>query len=117
MIRFLADEDFNGRIFRGLLLRNPDLDMVRAQNVGLLGASDDAVLQYAEESNRIVISHDNRTMPKYYRERLASGFHIPGLFIVDDLAQIGECIEDLLIIVECSGTVEWRDQMYYLPWK
>ena len=38
MIRFFADEDFNGRIVRGLLRRKRDLDLVRVQNVGLAGA-------------------------------------------------------------------------------
>ena len=37
MIRFLADEDLNGRIVRGLLLRSHDLDLVRVQDVGTTG--------------------------------------------------------------------------------
>lgn len=117
MIRFIADEDFNGRIVRGLLLRKPDLDLVRVQNVGLHGASDDVVLQFAQDSDRIVISHDNRTMPNYIRTRLLGGLHAPGLFVVDDLAPIGACIEDVIVIAECSEAAEWRDQMYYLPWR
>ena len=117
MIRFLADEDFNGRIVRGLRLRKPDLDLVRVQSVGLGGFTDDSILEFAEESSRIVISHDNRTMPWHFRNRLAAGLHVPGVFIVDDLAPIGACIEDLLIIAECSEAGEWHDQIYYLPWK
>ena len=35
MLRLLADENFSGDIVRGLLLRQPDLDLVRAQDVGL----------------------------------------------------------------------------------
>ena len=31
MLRLLADENFNGDIVRGLLLRQPDLDIVRVQ--------------------------------------------------------------------------------------
>jgi hypothetical protein len=33
MLQFLADENFNGDIVRGLLLRQPDLDLVRVQDV------------------------------------------------------------------------------------
>ena len=43
-IRLLADENFNGGIIRGLLRRNPEVDLVRVQDVGLLGADDPAVL-------------------------------------------------------------------------
>ena len=117
MIRFFADEDFNGRIVRGLLRRKHDLDLVRVQNVGLAGASDDVILKWANETGRLVISHDNRTMPRHFRERLAAGLHVPGVFIVDDLAPIGACIDDLVLIAECSDADEWRDQIFYLPWK
>jgi len=34
VFRLLADENFNGDIVRGLLLRQPDLDIVRVQDVG-----------------------------------------------------------------------------------
>ena len=36
MLRLAADENFNGDIVRGLLRRNPKLDIVRVQDVGLL---------------------------------------------------------------------------------
>lgn len=39
MLRLLADENFNGDIVRGLLLREPDLDIVRVQDVGLIDAT------------------------------------------------------------------------------
>lgn len=40
MLRLLADENFNGDIVRALLLRQPDLDIVRVQDVGLAGIGD-----------------------------------------------------------------------------
>jgi len=48
---------------------------------------------------------------------LASGAHVPGVFIVDDLASIGECVEDLLLVAECSQESEWRDRIIYLPFR
>jgi hypothetical protein len=45
MLRLLADENLNNAILRGLRLRNPDLDIVRVQDVGLSGAEDPAVLE------------------------------------------------------------------------
>ena len=32
MIRFLADENFNGRILRGVRRENPDADILRVQD-------------------------------------------------------------------------------------
>ena len=70
MFRLLADENFNGDIVRGLLLRQPDLDIVRVQDVGLTGEDDLQVLAWAAENNRIVLTHDRATMPSYALERL-----------------------------------------------
>ena len=36
MLRFVADENFNNNIVRGLLRRQPELDLVRIQDVGLI---------------------------------------------------------------------------------
>jgi hypothetical protein len=115
MLRLLADEDFNGRILRGLRLRLGGLDVLRAQDVGLRGADDDAVLEWAAGSGRVLLTHDGRTMPGYVRARLAAGHHIPGVFIVDDLAPIGVCVEDVLLIAVASHEGEWLDQVHYLP--
>ncbi len=100
---------------RGLILRNSNLDLVRAQDVGLRGAVDDVVLEWSDTNERVLLTHDGRTMPKHVRNRLASGAHLPGVFIVDDLASIGECVEDILLLAECSEQSEWRDQINYLP--
>ena len=40
MLRLAADENFNNNIVRGLLHRQPELDIVRIQDVGLSGADD-----------------------------------------------------------------------------
>jgi hypothetical protein len=117
MIRWLTDEDFNGRIVRGLFLQKNDLDLIRIQDVGLLRADDKIILAWAENNARILLTHDGRTMPRHFRERLAGGAHVPGVFIVDDLAPIGSCIDDILLIDECSSQDEWRDQIRYLPFR
>ena len=54
MLRLAADENFNGDIVRGLLRRNPKLDIVRVQDVGLSGADDPSVLQWAADQGRIL---------------------------------------------------------------
>ena len=40
MLRLLSDENFNGDIVRGLFLRQPNLDLLRVQDVGLREADD-----------------------------------------------------------------------------
>lgn len=117
MLRFLTDEDFNGRIVRGLFLRKDNFDLVRVQDVGLQGADDEVILEWTESHGRILLTHDARTMPRHVRDRLAGGLHFPGALIVDDQASIGACIEDVLLVAECSDVRDWRDRTYYLPFK
>ena len=62
MLRFLADVCFNGSVFRALQRSNPQLDIVRAQDVGLNGEPDPRVLAWAAEQGRLVLSHDVNTL-------------------------------------------------------
>jgi predicted nuclease of predicted toxin-antitoxin system len=66
MLRLAADENFNGDIVRGLLRRNPKLDIVRVQDVGLSGADDPSVLQWAADQGRVVVTHDISTLAKHH---------------------------------------------------
>ena len=47
MLMLAADENFNNNIVRGLFRRNPQLDIVRIQDVGLSGADDLTILEWA----------------------------------------------------------------------
>jgi hypothetical protein len=91
------------------------LDIVRAQDVGLLGAGDEKLLEWAADNDRVLVTHDRRTMPRHLCDRFAAGLHSPGLVIVDDWALIGVCIEELLLIAECSEDNEWQDRIVYVP--
>ncbi len=65
MLRFAADENPNGAIVRGLLRRNPVSDIVRVQDVGLMGADDLTVFKWAANQNRILLTQDVATITKY----------------------------------------------------
>ena len=46
MLSFASDENFNNDIVRGLLRRNPNLDIVRVQDVGFSGRDDPMTQQF-----------------------------------------------------------------------
>lgn len=115
MLRLLADENFSGDTLRGLLRRQPDLDIVRVQDVDLSGADDRDVLAWAAENDRIIRTQDRATMPSYALERVGDGKAMPGLFILNDRFPVGEAIDEILLIVECSTQEEWTELAVYLP--
>jgi hypothetical protein len=66
--RFQADADLNEDIVMAVLRREPDIDFQTAYEAGLRGLPDDAVLARALEENRILVSHDRRTMSRHFAE-------------------------------------------------
>jgi hypothetical protein len=117
MLPLAADENFNNDIVRGLLRRKADIDIVRIQDAGLSGADDAVVLAWAAEYGRVLLTHDVSTITKYAYERIAAGQEMLGVFEVNRVAPIGEVIEDILLLVECSLAGEWAGQIIYLPLK
>lgn len=115
MLRFVADENFNNNILRGLLRRQSELDIVRVQDVGLRGADDPTVLEWAAQEGRILLTHDVATITQYAYERLEAGLSMPGVFEVSLDVPIGRAIEDILLLAECSLEGEWEGQVRYLP--
>jgi len=114
-IRFVADEDFDNRIVRGLLRRYPNLDIVRIQDTHLSGKSDEEILAWAFQKRRILLTHDVSTMTKYAFERIRADNHISGIVEIPQSLALGRAIEDILIIRSCSSTEEFIDQILYLP--
>jgi hypothetical protein len=115
MLRYVSDENFNNDLSRGLLLRNPALDLTRVQDEGLSGADDSAILAWAAENGRIVLTHDRRTFPHHANRRVEAGEEMPGVFFVDDRLPLRPAIEKLLLIDSCSEPAEWRGLVLYLP--
>jgi Domain of unknown function (DUF5615) len=115
MLRLATDEDFNNRILRGLLRRRPGLDILRAQDAGLIGKGDAEVLEWAAREGRVLLTHDVTTMKKYVDERIAAGLPMPGVFEVSQQTPIVQAIEDILLLAECSVEGEWKGQIIFLP--
>ncbi|RUT08505.1 hypothetical protein DSM106972_016730 [Dulcicalothrix desertica PCC 7102] len=115
MLKLLADENFNNIVVRGLLRRNPNIDIVRVQDVGLSGKDDTTVLEWASQENRILLTHDVATVTYYAYKRVRQGQSMPGVLEVEVDAPVGQVIEDIITIIECSYEQELEGQIQYLP--
>jgi hypothetical protein len=111
----LADVNFDGDILRGLRRRQPALDILRTQDVGLAGADDPTVLEWAARHDRVLLTHDLKTMPGFVYERIRSARAVTGVVIVPQALSIGTAIEEILVVSEIVGIDELRDQVLYLP--
>jgi predicted nuclease of predicted toxin-antitoxin system len=80
-IRFQADADLNQIIVSAVVRRAPAIDFRTATAAGLAGVTDQDVLALAARDGRILVSHDQRTMPRHFGEFIRS-HRSPGLIVV-----------------------------------
>ena len=115
MLLLAADENFNNDILRGLLRRDPTLDIVRIQDVGLTHAPDTVILEWAAQENRVLLTHDLNTITKFAYERIVAGKRMPGVIEVNRSVPISVAIEDILLLAVTSSSGDWEGQIIYLP--
>lgn len=115
MLRLIVDEDFDNRILRGIRRREPGLDIVRAQDVGLSSHDDDAVLAWATRQARVVVTHDKATLIGRAVHRVRSGQPMRGVIAATQDTPIGTAIEDTLMIALCLTPEDLDGQVLYVP--
>ncbi|HTX39438.1 MAG TPA: DUF5615 family PIN-like protein [Bryobacteraceae bacterium] len=115
MIRFLADADLNLAILKGCRRREPAMDFLSANEAGLRGIADPEVLALAASQNRILVTHDLRTMPRHFAEFLLKQQLSPGVFLVSQDASVGDVVEDLVLIWAASDPAEWENRILRIP--
>src|SRR5262245_64199159 len=115
MLRLLSDECFSGPIIRGLIRRQPNLDLIRVQDIGLMNTADPDILEWAAGQERIVLTHDRETMPGFAYDRVMAGLRMPGVFVVDDQMAIGQAIDDLLLLAVASRDDEYKGRVVFIP--
>jgi predicted nuclease of predicted toxin-antitoxin system len=114
-MRFLADENFNGKLFKGLLNAMPSLDIVRIQDTDMAEAPDPQLLEWAAQQNRIVLTHDLQTLAGYAYDRVRAGLPMPGVIEVRITQSIGATIDDLVLLIGASIAEEFDNQVRYVP--
>jgi hypothetical protein len=115
MLRLLIDENFNGRILRGVKARLPQIDYVLVKQLGMSGFPDLELLRWAARENRVMVTHDKKTMTHWVKDCLKKRERIAGVIIVPKQMAIGRAISDLEIMLECLSPAELKDRIEYLP--
>lgn len=114
MIRFQADADLNFTIVAGVLRREPALDFQDAHDGGIVGLADPEVLEVAAEQNRILVSHDVRTMPSHFADFLLER-DSPGVLLIPQHLPISTAIEELVLIWSATEPTDWANRLCRLP--
>lgn len=115
MLRLLIDENFTHRILRGVKARLPEIDFVVVQQIGLAGFRDLALLKWAAENDRTMLTHDISTVVPDAKHLMLRGEPMSGVIVVPETMPIGRAIEDLELVIACHSQEEFQDRIEYLP--
>lgn len=115
MLRLLIDENLNHRILRGLKLRVANLDYVVVQSTQIRGTQDSVVLNWAAQQDRVLVTHDAKTIPKFAHDRVRANQPMPGVILVPGRLPIGPVIEELATLIECCEPADLENLILYLP--
>src|SRR5215217_2392927 len=115
MLRLLIDENIDHDILRGLKSRLPQLDYVLVKEIGMSGFPDLALLRWAAQETRIVVTHDISTMIADARHCVLNGEPMAGVIFVPEQMAIGRAISDLELTVACLSETDMKDRIEYLP--
>jgi hypothetical protein len=113
-VRFQADADLNQTIVLATIRREPSIDFQTAGAADLVGLADPRVLQKAAREGRILVTHDQRTMPRYFGEFIATETSA-GLLIVPQHLPVASVAEDLMLIWALTEPDEWTNRIVFLP--
>ena len=115
MIRILADQNFNGKILRGLKSRLTELDCVTTYELGIQKFTDYDLLTFAAEENRIILTHDSKTFPGFSYEKIAKDEKMSGVIVVSNQCSIGQAIDEIEIALLCNSASEWENNVTRIP--
>lgn len=113
-VRFQADADLNLVILLALVRREPAIDFQTAVAAGLAGLSDREVLAMASRDGRVLVTHDQKTMPRHFAEFIATEASA-GLLVVPQHLPPSVAVDELLLIWGASDAEEWTNRICYLP--
>jgi len=113
-IRFQADADLNEDIVSGILRRAPEIDFKTASEANLAGIPDEMVLTIAANEDRILVTHDRKTMPRHFADFIVEN-ESSGVFVVSQQAPIATVIDDLILIWHLSEAEDYLNNIRTLP--
>jgi hypothetical protein len=117
-VRFQADADFDRRIVRATLRREPAIDLQLATaargGAGLRGIPDPQVLAVVAQEGRMLLSHDHHTMPRHFGDFITAQAS-PGVIIMPQQMLISVAVEWIMTIWAASEAEEWVNQILILP--
>lgn len=117
IIRYLLDENIDATLLKALKRKVPGMVVWQLGNPGApkLQTADPYILTWCETNQFVFVTNNRHIMPAHFREHLAAGRHVAGIFFLSDDMSIGQAIDELELIWSSSDLEEYTDQILQLP--
>lgn len=112
--RFQADADLNHNLLLAVIRQQPGIDFRSAVDAQLAGLTDLEVLSLAAREDRILVTHDLKTMPRHFAAYIASHLSA-GVLLVPQHLPISTAAEQLILIWSVTDAPEWTNRIVHLP--
>ncbi len=120
-LRYLLDENLRGPLWRAILRHNAQgLQPLDVRRVGdlpelPLASEDDQILLWASREERILLSHDAKTLAVHLAKHLDLGLPSPGIFLLRRRCALGQVVAFLIEAAYSSDPKEWQNRIEYIP--
>jgi hypothetical protein len=116
-IRFLLDENVDPLYRQELLRRAPAMIVWRVGDISAPPAStlDPQILLWCEQHSFVLVTNNRKSMPPHLHDHLTQGRMIPGILVLNPKMNVGETIEELLLIWGASEGKEYANRITFLP--
>jgi hypothetical protein len=119
-LKFLLDEDSLGlaeAVDRHNITAAIPIDLIAIGGDESLPrrTTDDVILAWAEEQERIVITGDKSTMQTWLMAHLDAGHASPGVFILKEGATLRQIIDYLELVTEAGTPEDFANRVEWIP--
>ena len=113
-VKLQADADLNQHIINAARRLDQSIDFRSAKDANLTGLTDLQVLQSCAAQQRLLVSHDQRTMPKYFAAFIEN-YQSYGVLIVSQKLSVVDVAENILLISQVLTAEDWINRIAFLP--
>lgn len=115
MLHLLADVSLNHHLLTACHRNGANLDILSASKARIEGMNNKALLAFAAEQDRILITHDILTLTRDFYEYLATGAFSPGVFLLDSTTPISEAATWLALASAATEPEHWDNLIVEIP--
>jgi predicted nuclease of predicted toxin-antitoxin system len=121
MLLFLLDEHLRGPLWHAIqrhnLLGGLHIDAVRVGDSSdlPLGADDRAILEWAQQNDRILVTQDKHTMAKHLADHVQTGRSSPGVLVIRANTSLRPVLEILALAAHAGSQDDFAEVVTFIP--